>query len=47
VKIVGRLAIAGTAAPFLIVLSGEVLSVDKLAGHQDGVTFPALCAGLV
>ena len=26
---------------------GEVISVDKLAGHQDGVTFPALCAGLV
>ena len=26
--------------------TGDVLSVDKLAGHQDGVTFPALCAGL-
>lgn len=26
--------------------TGEVLSVDKLAGHQDGVTFPALCIGL-
>jgi len=26
--------------------TGAVLSVDKLAGHQDGVTFPALCAGL-
>ena len=27
--------------------TGEVLSVDKLAGHQDGTPFPALCAGLV
>jgi hypothetical protein len=27
--------------------TGEVLSTDKLAGHQDGTTFPALCAGLV
>jgi hypothetical protein len=27
--------------------TGEILSVDKLAGHQDGTTFPALCAGLV
>jgi hypothetical protein len=27
--------------------TGEVISVDKLAGHQDGVPFPALCAGLV
>jgi hypothetical protein len=26
--------------------TGEVLSVDFLAGHQDGVTFPALCVGL-
>jgi hypothetical protein len=25
----------------------EILSVDFLAGHQDGTTFPALCAGLV
>ena len=24
----------------------EILSVDFLAGHQDGTTFPALCAGL-
>lgn len=24
----------------------EILSVDFLAGHQDGVTFPALCEGL-
>jgi hypothetical protein len=24
----------------------EILSVDFLAGHQDGVTFPALCVGL-
>jgi hypothetical protein len=27
--------------------TGEVLSIDKLAGHQDGAPFPALCAGLV
>jgi hypothetical protein len=27
--------------------TGEVLSVDKLAGHQDGTPFPALCVGLV
>lgn len=27
--------------------TGETLSVDKLAGHQDGTTFPALCVGLV
>ena len=27
--------------------TGETLSVDFTAGHQDGVTFPALCAGLV
>jgi hypothetical protein len=26
--------------------TGEVLSTDKLAGHQDGTPFPALCAGL-
>jgi hypothetical protein len=24
----------------------EILSVDLLAGHQDGTTFPALCVGL-
>jgi hypothetical protein len=24
----------------------EILSVDFLAGHQDGTTFPALCVGL-
>lgn len=28
-------------------VTGEILSVDKLAGHQDGTTFPALCVGLV
>jgi len=27
--------------------TGEILSIEKLAGHQDGTTFPALCAGLV
>jgi hypothetical protein len=27
--------------------TGDVISIDKLAGHQDGATFPALCAGLV
>ena len=27
--------------------TGEVISVDLLAGHQDGTPFPALCAGLV
>jgi hypothetical protein len=26
--------------------TGEILTVDKLAGHQDGTTFPALCVGL-
>jgi hypothetical protein len=26
--------------------TGEVLSIDKLAGHQDGTPFPALCVGL-
>ncbi len=26
--------------------TGETLSVDKLAGHQDGTPFPALCVGL-
>jgi hypothetical protein len=26
--------------------TGEILSVDFLAGHQDGTTFPALCVGL-
>jgi len=27
--------------------TGEVISVDKLTGHQDGTPFPALCVGLV
>lgn len=27
--------------------TGEVLSVDFEAGHQDGTPFPALCVGLV
>ena len=27
--------------------TGEVLSIDFTAGHQDGTTFPALCVGLV
>lgn len=27
--------------------TGAVLSIDKLAGHQDGTPFPALCVGLV
>jgi hypothetical protein len=26
--------------------TGAVLSIDKLAGHQDGTPFPALCVGL-
>jgi len=26
--------------------TGGVISVDFLAGHQDGATFPALCVGL-
>ena len=26
--------------------TGEVISIDKLAGHQDGTPFPALCVGL-
>jgi hypothetical protein len=26
--------------------TGEILTIDKLAGHQDGTTFPALCVGL-
>jgi hypothetical protein len=26
--------------------TGETLSIDKLAGHQDGTPFPALCVGL-
>lgn len=26
--------------------TGEILSVDKRAGHQDGTPFPALCVGL-
>jgi hypothetical protein len=26
--------------------TGELISVDKLAGHQDGTPFPALCIGL-
>jgi hypothetical protein len=26
--------------------TGELLSVDKEAGHQDGTPFPALCVGL-
>jgi hypothetical protein len=26
--------------------TGALISVDKLAGHQDGVPFPALCVGL-
>jgi hypothetical protein len=26
--------------------TGEILSIDFLAGHQDGTTFPALCVGL-
>jgi hypothetical protein len=26
--------------------TGEVLSIDFLAGHQDGTPFPALCVGL-
>jgi hypothetical protein len=26
--------------------TGETLSIDFLAGHQDGTTFPALCVGL-
>ena len=24
----------------------EILSIDKLAGHQDGLTFPSFCVGL-
>ena len=27
--------------------TGALISVDMLAGHQDGTPFPALCAGLV
>ena len=27
--------------------TGEILSVDFEAGHQDGTTWPALCAALV
>jgi hypothetical protein len=26
--------------------TGALISIDKLAGHQDGVTFPAFCVGL-
>ena len=26
--------------------TGQVISVDKLAGHQDGTPFPALCVGV-
>ncbi len=26
--------------------TGEVLSIDSTAGHQDGTPFPALCVGL-
>ena len=28
-------------------VSGEILSIDFEAGHQDGTPFPALCVGLV
>ena len=27
-------------------VTGELLSIDFLAGHQDGTPFPALCVGL-
>jgi hypothetical protein len=36
----------GLAILTLDTATGEVISVDKLAGHQDGTPFPALCAGL-
>ena len=27
--------------------TGEIVSIEKLSGHQDGTRFPALCVGLV
>jgi len=30
----------------LYTASGEILSIDFTAGHQDGTPFPALCVGL-
>jgi hypothetical protein len=36
----------GLAILTLDTATGEVISVDKLAGHQDGTPFPALCVGL-
>ena len=41
--------IVGNAGLFVATVdnaTGEVITVDKLAGHQDGATFPALCVGL-
>jgi hypothetical protein len=41
--------IVGNTGLFIATLdtaTGEVLSVDSTAGHQDGTPFPALCVGL-
>ena len=41
--------IVGNTGLFIATLdsvTGDVLSVDFTAGHQDGTPFPALCAGL-
>lgn len=41
--------VAGNAGLSIITVDTdtlEILSVDRLAGHQDGVPFPAFCVGL-
>ena len=41
--------VVGNAGLSIITIDSEtleVLSIDKLAGHQDGLTFPSFCVGL-
>lgn len=41
--------VVGNTGIFIATLdnaTGDILSVDFLAGHQDGTAFPALCVGL-
>jgi hypothetical protein len=37
---------AGLSIKTIDTTTEDILSVDKLAGHQDGLTFPAFCVGL-
>jgi uncharacterized membrane protein len=37
---------AGLSVVTIDTVTGEILSTDKLAGHQDGLTFPSFCVGI-